>query len=138
MSPIGSASGRGQHGVGGDAGGRLAATRPGPAGGRGDPPVQDLAQDALLDARLVADLLERLVAAERIGDVADGRHDGLDEADAAGRRLEVEAAGVVADEVLDERLGLGDALLPGRRVLAHDLVGVLAVGQARRRGRPRA
>ena len=46
-------------------------------------------------------------------------------------RLEVEAAGVMVDEVLDERLGLGDGRLPGGRVLAHDLVGVLAGGQPR-------
>ena len=77
---------RGQHGVRGD---RVAASpprasRPG-ATGRRDPPVQDLAQDALLDARLAADLLEGLVAAERIGDVADRRHDRVDEADAARR-----------------------------------------------------
>ena len=44
-------------------------------------------------------------------------------------RLEVETPGVMADEVLDERLGLGHARLPGGRVLADDLVGVLAVGQ---------
>ena len=53
--------------------------------GRRDPPIEDLAQHALLDARRAADLLERLVAAERVGDVADGRHDRLDEADPAGR-----------------------------------------------------
>ena len=126
---MGSASGRGQHGIRGDAGGRLAlAARPGPTGRR-DPPVQDLAQDPLFDTRLVADLLERLVAAERIGDIADGRHDRVHEPDAARRRLQVEAPGMMADEVLDERLGLGHAGLPGGRILADDLVRVLAVRQ---------
>ena len=58
-----------------------------------------------------------------------GGHDGLDEADPAGRGLEVEPAGVVVDEVLDERLGLRDRGLPAVGRLADDLVGVLAVGQ---------
>ena len=44
--------------------------------------------------------------------------------------LEVEAAGVVVDEVLDERLGLAPmAVCQAVGRLAHDLVGVLAVGQ---------
>ena len=58
------------------------------------------------------------------------RHDGLDEADPPGGGLEVEALGVVVDEVFDERLGLRDGRLPGGGRLAHDVVGVLAVGQA--------
>ena len=103
--------------------------RPGP--GRGEPALEDLAQGALLDAGHAADLLERLVAAERVGDVADRRHHGVDEADPAGRGLEVEAAGVVADEVLDERLGGADRAVQVVRRLADDLVGVLAVGQPR-------
>ena len=111
----------------------------GPDRGRGrDAPVQHLAQDALLDARHAPDLLERLVAAQRVLDVLMRRHDRLDEADPAGAGLEVEAVGVMVDEVLDERLGLGDRVAPGGRVLAHDLVGVLAGRQAARRARPRA
>ena len=42
-------------------------------------------EDALLDARDAPDLAERLVAAERVGDLADGGHDRLDEADPPGR-----------------------------------------------------
>ena len=64
---------RGEHGVRGDA--RAAAvaapTCAGPDAARGgDAPIEDLAQDALLDAGHLADLLERLVAPERVGDVA--------------------------------------------------------------------
>ena len=43
--------------------------RPGPVGG--EPPLEDLAQGPLLDPGDAADLLERLVAAERVVDVAD-------------------------------------------------------------------
>ena len=43
--------------------------------------LEDLAQDPFLDARDAPDLAERLVAAERVVDLADGRHHGLDEAD---------------------------------------------------------
>ena len=53
-------------------------------------PLEHLAQDPLLDAGDAMDLPEGLVAPQRVGDVADGRHDGLDEADPPGRGLEVE------------------------------------------------
>ena len=47
-------------------------------------------------------------------------------------RLEVEAAGVVVDQVLDERLRLARSRARQRvGRLADDLVGVLAVGQPR-------
>ena len=64
-----------------------------------------------------------------IGDLPDGGHDGFDEADPAGARLEVEPARVMVDQVFEEWLGLGDRGLPRGRRLAHDLVGILAVRQ---------
>ena len=83
--------GRRQDGVGGDP---RVASRPSPRRpaliGLRPGPLEDLAQDAVLDARCEADLAERLVAAERVGDLADRRHHGLDEADPARARLEVE------------------------------------------------
>ena len=74
-------------------------------------------------------LLQRLVAPERIGDVADGRDDRIDEAEPAGRGLEVVARRVVIDQVFDERLGSRDRRLPASRLVAHDLVRILAVRQ---------
>ena len=115
--------GRRQHGIGGDPPVPLAAR------GGGKPPVQDLAQHALLDAAHAADLLERLVPAERVGDVAERRHHGLDEADPPRRGLEVEALGMMVDQVFDDRLGRRDSVAPRVGRLAHDLVGVLPVGQ---------
>ena len=38
---------------------------------------------------------------------------------------------MVVDEVLDERLRLRDRRLPDRGRLAHDLVGILPVGESR-------
>ena len=104
------------------------APRTHPTGGS-DPPVEHLAQDALLDTGHPTDLLERLVAPQRIGDVADGRHHRIDEAHPAGRCLDVVACRVMADEEFDEGLRLGDARLPVGRGLTQDLVRILAVGQ---------
>ena len=63
------------------------------------------------------------------GHGADRRHQRVDEAGLAARRLEVVGLGVGVDEVLDDRLRGADLLAPAIGRLAQDLVGILAVRQ---------
>jgi hypothetical protein len=51
--------------------------------------------------------------------------------DPSGRGLEVVPRGVMVDQVFDERLRAPDGRLPRLRVVADDLVRILAVGQTR-------
>ena len=104
MSSDRSASGDGEDGVGVDPAPPASAVADGPwpAGLRAGR-SSTWSSDALLDARDAADLRRVAVAADRVGDVADRRHDRLDEAAPAGRAsCRSNAAGVVVDEVLDD------------------------------------
>ena len=124
---------RREHRIGRDACRAIASTR---ADCR-EPPLQGLAQHPLVDAGDMMHLLECLVAAKRIGDVADRQDDRIDERDPPRRGLEIVSRGMVVDQVFDERLGPRDRRLPGRRVVSDDLVRVLAFRQPGRRARPR-
>ena len=90
-------------------------------------PAQDLEQHALLDARHAMDELEVGVAHHRVRDGADGRHERVDEARLAARRLEVVRLRVRVHEVLDDRLRGPNLLAPAIGRVAQDLVGILAV-----------
>ena len=89
-----------------------------------------LAEDLLVDAGPMGEVLDVPVAGDRVADLAQQRHHGVDEPAPALRRANVVQAGVVVDEVdhhLDWR-PIGPVPCLGR--LADHLVGVLAFGQA--------
>ena len=98
--------------------------------GRRPAAAQDLEEHALLHPGHLADALEPAVAHDRVRDGPDRRHDRVDEARLAARRLEVVGLRIGVDEVVDDRLGRADLLAPAVRRLADDLVRVLAVRQA--------
>ena len=97
--------------------------------------VHRLEQRPLLHAAHLVDALEVGVAEDRVGQVADDRQDRVDEPRLAARRAQVVGARMDVDQVVDDRPRGAHDLAPLVGVVAHDLVRVLAHGQAGRRAR---
>src|SRR6185369_2871791 len=74
--------------------------------------TEHLEQDPLLHPRDLADALQVGVPHDRVRDGSDRRHEGVDEAGLAARRLEVVRLRVDVDQVLDDRLRGPDLLAP--------------------------
>ncbi len=91
--------------------------------------VERLEQGPLLDSRAAGEELEVRVADDRVGHLAEGRHDRVDEALAALGQAGVHPPGVVVDQVGQDRVRGSNGLAPEVGRFPDHLIGVLALRQ---------
>ena len=93
--------------------------------------MERLEEHPLLHAGHLAEALEVPVAQDRVADGPERREDQVDEAGSPAGGAHVRRPRVEVDQVVDDRSRRPDRLAPGVRGVPDQLVGVLAVRQAR-------